>query len=444
MKTPPLVVAAVLTAVASLVAQAAPTATVFETRTLSTKFYAEGAAAADFDRDGAMDVVSGPNVYFGPDFKRTTVVYDDASFDVRAYSKNFLTYVGDLNADGYADVVVMGFPGEEGYWLENPRGQFKSGPEGRWKKWSVFNGLDNESPTFLDITGDGKPEIVCSYREQFGYAEPNWQDPTQPWRFSAVSPVIPGMGRFTHGLGVGDVNGDGRADLLWKDGWFEHPANLQTAATWTGHSQKFGTGGSQMFAYDFDGDGDNDVLTSLAAHGYGLSWFENLDGKGGGWSEHLIVGEQADTSPTRVAFSQHHSIDMADFDGDGVKDFVTGKRWFAHNGGDPGGMDPGVVYWFRTVRGGGAGKVTFEPHFIHDDSGVGTEVLAPDMNGDGRPDVLVGNKKGTFVHLQKPVERDADGFRSLFDGKSLAGWSGRAGRWSSPPSTAIRSPICLP
>ena len=70
-----------------------------------------------------------------------------------------------------------------------------------------------------------------------------------------------------------------------------------------------------------------------------------------------IIGEDPDTSPTRVAFSQHHSVDLADFDGDGVQDFVTGKRWFAHNGGDPGGMDPGVIYWFRTVRKGGAGAV---------------------------------------------------------------------------------------
>jgi hypothetical protein len=120
---------------------------------------------------------------------------------------------------------------------------------------------------------------------------------------------------------------------------------------------------------------------------------------------------------------------MADFDGDGVMDFVTGKRWFAHNGGDPEGMEPGVIYWFRTVRGGGPGKVTFEAHFIHDDSGVGTQVMAADVNADRQPDIVVGNKKGTFVHLQRRIATDAEGFRSLFDGTSLAGWEGDAKFW---------------
>ena len=184
-----------------------------------------------------------------------------------------------------------------------------------------------------------------------------------------------------------------------------------------------------MFAYDFDGDGDNDVLTSLAAHGFGLSWFENTDGSGDAWRDHLIIGDNLETSPTRIAFSQHHAVDIADFDGDGVVDFVTGKRWFAHNGGDPEGMEPGVIYWFRTVRQGGAGKVSFEAHFIHDDSGVGTQVMATDVDGDARPDIVVGNKKGTFVHLQRRVPVDADGFRPLFDGTSLAGWEGDPKFW---------------
>ncbi|MGI8603556.1 MAG: family 16 glycoside hydrolase [Verrucomicrobiales bacterium] len=412
-------------------------AIVFETLTLSRDFHSEGAAVGDFNKDGIKDVVSGPFIYLGPGFKETVQIYQSQKIDVRSYSKNFLCYVHDLNSDGYDDVIVMGFPGEEGYWFENPQGRFKPGAEGAWKKWVVFQGLDNESPTFRDLTGDGKPEIVCSFREQFGYAEPAWNDPTQPWAFTALSPPIPGMGRFTHGLGIGDVNKDGRQDLLWKDGWWEHPADKRTQPMWPRHDFKFGGGGAQMFASDFDGDGDNDVLTSLAAHAYGLSWFENLDGKGTQFKEHLIVGDKAETSPTRVAFSQHHSIDVADFDGDGVSDFVTGKRWFAHNGGDPGGMDPGVIYWFRTVRKGGAGKVDFEPHFIHDDSGVGTEVMAADMNADNRPDIVVGSKKGTFVHLQRRVPVDVDGFRSLFDGPSLAGWEGDPKYWRVENGTIV-------
>lgn len=397
----------------------------WDTRTLTTEFHGEGAAVGDFNRDGHQDVVSGPHLFFGPDFAKNQKIYESSKIDVRSYSRNFLTYAHDLNGDGWDDVIAFGFPGEEAYWFKNTQGK-----EGLWPRYAVLNGVDNESPHFTDVTGDGKPEIVCSMAEKFGYAEPNWADPTQPWRFTSVSAQIPGMGKYTHGLGISDVDQDGRLDIVWKDGWWGQTADPRTQPVWTEHKQSFGGGGSQMYAYDLDGDGDNDVLTSLAAHGYGLSWFENLDGKGAQWKEHLIMGDKAETSPAKVAFSQHHSLEMADIDGDGVLDFVTGKRWFAHNGADPGGMDPAVIYWFKTVRKGGAGQVEFIPHFIHDDSGVGCSFTTADINKDGRVDIIVGGKKGTFVHLQRREAALDDGSRALFDGTTLAGWEGDPKFWS--------------
>jgi Domain of Unknown Function (DUF1080)/FG-GAP-like repeat len=398
----------------------------WQTQTLSREFHGEGAAVADFDHDGARDIVSGPSIYFGPDFKRSLKIYDLPPVDVKSYSKNFLTYAHDISGDGWADVIVMGFPGELGYWFQNPAGKNQD----LWKRWDVFTGLDNESPTFLDITGDGKPEIICSNKERWGFAEPNWADPVKPWDFTPISAAIPGLQRFTHGLGIGDVNKDGRTDLLEKTGWREQPANHRLQPEWHHHPAPFGSGGSQMFVYDFDGDGDNDVLSTLVAHGYGVAWFENTDGVGTAWQEHLIIGETSATSPSGVAFSQPHAIDIADFNGDGVIDFVTGKRWYAHNGGDPGGMESAVLYWFETKRLGAAGKVQFIPHFVDDDSGVGCQVVAMDINGDKRPDIVVGNKKGTFVHLQRPIETDADGWRPLFDGTTLTGWDGDPAFWS--------------
>ncbi len=175
---------------------------------------------------------------------------------------------------------------------------------------------------------------------------------------------------------------------------------------WKSHRTEFsGGGGAQMYAYDFDGDGDNDVLTSLAAHGYGLAWYEQVTEDGRKTlKQRLIMGKDPMENKYGVAFSQLHGLDLADIDGDGIKDIITGKRYWAHGGRDPGGNDPAVLYWFKTVRG--EDGVDFVPYQIDNDSGVGTEVKTGDVNGDGFLDIIVGNKKGTFVHLQKRQKVD--------------------------------------
>jgi hypothetical protein len=205
-------------------------------------------------------------------------------------------------------------------------------------------------------------------------------------------------------------------DLIEKDGWWEQPKDqpAKDAAAkdapggdkpWTKHAAKFGSGGAQMYAYDVNGDGRNDVITSLAAHAFGFAWFEqNADGS---FAPRLIMGQKPEENAQRLNFSMIHAIDLADVDGDGVKDVVTGKRHWAHapkpdgTGGDPDVNKPAVLYWFRLTRDGG--RATFTAYPIDGDSGVGTQVMAVDVNGDKRPDVVVGNKKGTFVHVQQPA-----------------------------------------
>ena len=190
-------------------------------------------------------------------------------------------------------------------------------------------------------------------------------------------------------------------DILEKDGWWEQPASLAGDPVWAKHEALFGGGGAQMFAYDVNGDGRNDVITSLAAHGYGLAWFEQTN-EGGvvGWTKHLVIGEKPAENPQGVAFSQLHAVDLVDMNGDGLKDIVTGKRFWAHGpAGDPDPNGTPVLYWFELKREGG--KVSFVAHLIDDASGVGTQVTAGDINGDKKPDVLVGNKRGLFVFLRK-------------------------------------------
>src|SRR5213075_2734839 len=224
----------------------------------------------------------------------------------------------------------------------------------------------------------------CITKGQYGYATPDWNDAAKPWTFHAISPDNK-YGNFTHGMGLGDVNGDGRLDLLEKDGWWEQPASLAGDPLWVQHKTPFGGGGAQMYAYDVNGDGLNDVITSLAAHGYGLAWYEQLREKQNGeiqFKEHIIMNKEPKENKYGVVFSQLHAIDLVDMDGDGLKDIVTGKRFWAHVAhGDADPNAPAVLYWLKLVRGPDH-SVDFIPNKIDDDSGIGTQVMAGDINGD--------------------------------------------------------------
>jgi hypothetical protein len=400
----------------------------YTTHSLSRTFYAEGAAAADVNKDGKTDIIYGPLWFEGPDWKKSHEIYAPVPFKPdNDYSKNFVEYAPDLNADGWPDYLVLGFPGDVAYWFENPQGK-----PGHWARHDILKVLDNESPTWGDLTGDGKPEIIGSSGGFFGYAQPNPADARQLWEFRRIANVNAAGGKFTHGLGFGDVNGDGRADLLEKNGWWEQPADDRLE--WPQHKITFSkNGGSQMFAYDFDGDGDNDVLSAEHAHGYGLYWFENQGKEANGeikFAPHRIMGATPEENAQGVVFSQLHAVDMADINGDGVKDIITGKRHFAHGSkGDADPLAPAVLYWFEVQPGKKSGEAKFVAHFIDDDSGVGTQVMATDVNGDGLQDIVVGSKKGCHVSVARKVTLDAEGFEPLFDGKSLQGWDADAKYW---------------
>ena len=156
-----------------------------------------------------------------------------------------------------------------------------------------------------------------------------------------------------------------------------------------------------MFAYDVDNDGDNDVVTSLNAHAYGLAWFENeKQGDHITFTPHMIMGKKPSENTYGICFSQLHAMDCADIDGDGTKDIITGKCYYAHNGRDPGAEDPAVLYWFRTVKNAD-GTIDHIPYLIDSDSGVGRQISTGDLNNDGKLDIVTANKKGVFAFIQE-------------------------------------------
>ena len=369
----------------------------FQKITLTKAFHAEASGIGDFNKDGTPDVTVGPYWYAGPDFKEAFEIYPVKAFHPEKYSNNFITHVYDVNGDGFDDVIVNEWPGKGMHWFANPKGK-----RGHWAKHLIHPKVDNESIHFQDLTGDSKPELIFHTQHRLGYARPG-EDVTQPWTFFPVSEPNKAWKQYTHGLGVGDVNGDGKDDFLMAGGWWEQPkgdapATSADVTTWKKHPVNFGKGGAQMFAYDVDGDGDQDVITSIEAHGYGLAWFDNTGS--GKFQKRLIMGAKPEDNPYGARFSQIHALCLVDMDGDGLKDIVTGKRWWAH--GPKGDVDPGapaVLYWFQLTRS--PEGVVYIPHKIDDDSGVGTQFAVGDINGDAHPDIVIGNKKGGYVFLQE-------------------------------------------
>lgn len=148
-----------------------------------------------------------------------------------------------------------------------------------------------------------------------------------------------------------------------------------------------------MYAYDVDGDGLADVLCARP-HDYGLHWWQPQPPEAG--AERTFVDHLVDDS-----LSQMHALDLVDLDGDGVPELESGKRFWAHGpDGDPGVNDPALLVYY-VMRRDAAGGVSFERHTIDDDSGIGTEFVTTDVDGDGKPDVVVSNKKGLFFFHQR-------------------------------------------
>jgi len=361
-------------------------------------FRSEGVAAADINKDRLMDVIHGEAWYEAPHWTRHEIRKLGTYNPATGYSNSFANWVYDVNGDGWMDLICVGFPGKECHWYENPKNE-----PGHWKEHLIWHSACNETPQFVDVTGDGRPELILGSQPegQMGYLEiPAPDKATQKWNFVPVSEEKSiGTDRFYHGLGVGDLNGDGRLDILIPHGWWEQPESLGTGLwkfrplTLTKDGKGTSLPAADIHVYDLDLDGDQDILMS-SPHGHGIWWFENTGTNSEPKFEYRLIDE---------TFSQTHALHLVDLNGDGTKDLVTGKRFYAH--GPKGDADPlgeVVMYWYEIRRAKGM-PPTFVPHKIvaGTDTGIGTQFQITDFNGDGTPDIILSNKKGTNVLLQK-------------------------------------------
>jgi hypothetical protein len=375
----------------------------FERIQLTDTYYSEGANAGDINGDGKLDAVYGPHWYAGPDFRTAHEISPPKPQNTNAYSDTFFSWVYDFSGDGAPDVLTVGFPGKPAFVYKNPKGA-----AGHWPKHQVFDSVSNESPHFTNLVGDDQPELICTNAGRFGFATFDKSKPFEQWTFHVISEEK-APHPFGHGLGVGDLSGDGRLDLLTVNGWFEQPESDALSTSWAFHRQKFSNayGGAEMHAYDVDGDGDSDVVTSLAAHDYGVAWYEQVMEEGKrNFKLRVIVGKSAEENPYGLVFTEPHSVALVDMDGDGLKDLVTGKTYWSHHKKSPLWDAGAVVYWFKldwTPAG-----VNWIPYLADADAGIGRQISIDDVNGDTLPDIVVGGMKGAHVliHKTKSVTED--------------------------------------
>lgn len=380
----------------------------FTMQHVSSLYYGWGATTADINHDGTLDIVSGPFYYLGPGFTERHIYREGKVYNpATEFAPDMVNLAYDFTGDGWPDILSsLGNRHMDLY--VNPKGESR-----RWDKFSVLTTITTEIVLLKDLDRDGTPEVVFGGGGVYAWAAPDPSNPTAVWTPHPIS--SPGEAVNGHGIGVGDINGDGRLDVAVPTGWYEQPAEGIAKSPWAFHAVEFGNngvfgnGGGEMGVYDVNGDGLTDVVNG-SAHNWGIKWFEQKKASDGTrtFEEHPIAQDFSTKNSGDVVFSESHAARFVDMNGDKIPDMVTGKRYWSelenYTGPDPYGAP--VLYIYKVVRNAKApGGAEFVPELIHNRSGVGSSFDVVDLNKDGKPDIVTATAFGTFAFLSKPGSR---------------------------------------
>ena len=344
--------------------------------------HAEGITTLDMNGDGRPDLLSGAYWYENPGPRGgewTRHQYRTVE-SVGEFVSDCGEWAVDVNHDGAPDVVTVGWMTDGLWWYENPK---KLGAA--WQRHLIAHSVETEGGWMADLNGDGKPDLALAH---YGHAGVFWVD------FAGPEPKVHYVGgreQDGHGIGMADVDGDGKVDILLPRGWFK---NIDAGRDkWEWHSDwNLGDAGFPIIGYDVNNDGKLDIIYGHG-HSYGLYWLEQQgDSANRRWVKHTID----------ESFSQAHALALADIDGDGEMELLTGKRYRGHDGGDPGSYDPLVVYYYKIDRK--TGSFTRIPVSINGTAGVGTQFIIADLDGDGDIDLATAGKTG--VHFFENMKID--------------------------------------
>ena len=352
----------------------------FKKQQIASESY-ESVGIFDVNGDEQPDIISGAFWYEGPDFLNRFFIGEVKRHG--EYWDDFLTIPLEINGDGRMDYVTGGWFSKDLRWRENPGNNLP------WKEHLLDQTGNVESARGWDIDNDGYIEIVPNNPgNQLKFYKLKGDINNKPTGEFIKIPVAETQG---HGLGFGDVNGDGRGDFIVSTGWLEAPKDI-VKGKWIVHNEfSLGSAGVPILVVDVNGDSKNDLIVGQA-HDYGLDWYEQGTDEMGkrAWIKHPIDSDN----------SQFHTMEWVDLDGDGNNELLTGKRYRAHNGNDPGGKDLIGLYYFRW-NGKEFVKQTISHGPLGVGKGTGIYFSIADLRETGRKDIIVAGKDGLYVFFNQ-------------------------------------------